>query len=134
MRLVAGVGSPSVYGGRPACTRFAPPVQANSIKGGRVMAKHLFLWRLNRGLIPADPKERASGWGMLLEMVQKDLDSGLAKDWGAFPGENKGYIIAEGDNLAIMKMTQQYVPYVTFEIHPVASMSEIKELLLHMSG
>lgn len=97
------------------------------------MAKHLLLWRINRELIPADPKERASGWGVLMEMVQKDHDSGLVKDWGAFPGENKGYSIAEGDNLDIMKMTQQYAPYVAFEIHPVASIAEIKELLLHMS-
>jgi hypothetical protein len=134
MRLAADDGSPSLFGGRPACTGFALSVQANSIQGGRVMAKHLFLWRLNRDLIPADPKERASGWGVLLEMVQKDLDSGLAKDWGAFPGENKGYIIAEGDNLTMMKMTQQYTPYVTFEIRPVATISEIKQLLLHMSG
>ncbi len=97
------------------------------------MAKHLLLWRLNRERIPADPKERASGWGVLMEMVQKDLDSGLVKDWGVFPGENKGYSIAEGNNLDIMKMTQQYSPYVAFEIHPVGSISEIKELLIHMS-
>lgn len=97
------------------------------------MAKHLLLWRLNRELYPVDPKERASGWGLLLEMVQKDLDSGRAKDWGTFPGENKGYVIVEGGNLDIMKMTQQYAPYVAFDIHPVASINETKELLLHMS-
>jgi hypothetical protein len=98
------------------------------------MAKHLLLWRLNPNLIPADPRERASGWGMLLEMVKTDLNAGLAKDWGAFPGENKGYVVVEGDNLAIMKMTQQYAPYVTFKNHPVASVNEIGELLLSMSG
>lgn len=97
------------------------------------MAKHLFLWRFNLELIPADPKERVSGWGVFVEMAQKHLESGLVKDWGAFPGEGKGYVIAEGSNLDIMKMTQQYTPYVTFEIHPVASINEIKELLLHMS-
>lgn len=68
-----------------------------------------------------------------MEMVQKDLDSGLIQDWGAFPGENKGYSVAEGDHLDIMKMTQQYAPYIAFEIHQVASINEIKELLLHMS-
>jgi hypothetical protein len=131
--LVAIERLPPVFGGNPACMGFVQSVQAKSIEGGSIMAKHLLLWRLNRESIPADPKERASGWGVLLEMVQKDIDSGLVKDWGAFPGENKGYSIAEGDNLDIMKMTQQYAPYVSFEIHPVASITELKELLLHMS-
>lgn len=98
------------------------------------MGKYLLLWSLNKNLVPVDAKERASGWGMLLEMVKQDLNKGLAKDWGAFPGENRGYVIAEGDTLEIMKMTQQFAPYVNFKIHPVASTNEIAELLVHMSG
>ncbi len=103
-------------------------------KGGTTLEKYLLLWSLNKPLIPTDPKERASSWGMMLEMVKTDMNSGLAKDWGAFPGENRGYIIAEGTTLDIMKMTQQFAPYVSFEIHPVASINQIGELLLHMSG
>ena len=98
------------------------------------MGKYLLLWSLNLDLIPADPKERASGWAMLMEMVKQDLSKGLAKDWGAFPGENKGYCILEGSILDVMKMSQQYAPYVRFEVHPVAAVSEIGELLKHMSG
>jgi hypothetical protein len=33
-----------------------------------------------------------------------------------------------------MKMTEQYVPYVLFETHPVATMDEIDQLLKHMAG
>ena len=98
------------------------------------MGKYLLLWSLDLNLIPADPKERASGWGMLMEMVKQDLSEGISKDWGAFPGENKGYCISEGSNLDVMKMTQRYAPYVRFEVHPVATVSEIGELLKHMSG
>jgi hypothetical protein len=98
------------------------------------MGKYLLLWSLNLNLVPADPKERASGWGMLMEMVKQDLSKGIAKDWGTFPGENKGYCIFEGSTLDVMKMAQQYAPYVRFEVHPVASVNEIGELLKHMSG
>jgi hypothetical protein len=33
-----------------------------------------------------------------------------------------------------MKMTQQYSPYVGFEVHPVASIDDVGELLKHMAG
>jgi hypothetical protein len=69
-----------------------------------------------------------------MEMVKKDLEKGISKDWGAFPGENRGYSIVEGSPLDVMKMTQQYAPYVGFKVHPVASMAEIGELLKHMAG
>ncbi len=98
------------------------------------MGKYLLLWSLNSNLIPADPKERAAGWGKLLEMVKQDFKVGLAKDWGSFPGEDMGYCILEGSNLDVMKMTQQYAPYVGFEVHPVASVEDVGELLKHMSG
>ena len=98
------------------------------------MGRYLLYWKLNQNLVPADPKERAQGWGMLMEMVKQDVAKGLTKDWGAFPGENRGYSILEGNPLDVMKMTQQYAPYVGFEVHPVASMDEITELLRHMSG
>jgi hypothetical protein len=98
------------------------------------MGKYLLLWSLNQNLIPVDPKERASGWAMLMEMAKQDLNKGIAKDWGSFPGENRGYSIVEGSVLDVMKMAQQYAPYVKFEVHPVASVNEIGELLKHMSG
>lgn len=93
------------------------------------MGKYLLLWTLNPRLVPAEPKERASAWGTLLEMVKQDLGSGMAKDWGAFPGENRSYCVMEGNELDVMKMTQQYAPYVGFQVHPVASVEDIGELL-----
>jgi hypothetical protein len=65
-------------------------------KEGHTMGKYLLLWSLNQNLMPIDPKERASGWGMLMEMVKQDLSKGIQKDWGSFTGENRGYCIVEG--------------------------------------
>ena len=93
------------------------------------MAKHLLLWRLSNTRIPVDPKERGTGWQALLTMVKNDLEGGVVKDWGAFPGEGRGYAILEGTYLDIMRMTQQYNPYVVFRVHPVASILEVDDFI-----
>ena len=93
------------------------------------MGKYLMLWSLNQNLIPIDPKERASGWGMLMEMVKQDLSKGIQKDWGSFAGENRGFCIVEGGILDVLKMTQQYAPYVRFEVHPVSSVNDIVSVI-----
>jgi hypothetical protein len=98
------------------------------------MAKYHFYWRLNEARIPVDMKERGGGWSLLMAMVKKDMESGLMKDWGAFTSEGQGYCVVEGSNVEIMKMTEQYVPYVAFEIKPVASADEVNELIQHMTG
>jgi hypothetical protein len=33
-----------------------------------------------------------------------------------------------------MKVTEQYVPYVDFETHPIATTEETLELIQHLSG
>ena len=53
---------------------------------------------------------------------------------GAFTSEGEGYCIVEGTNVEIMKMTEQYVPYVLFETKPVSSVEEVNELIAHLSG
>lgn len=98
------------------------------------MAKFLLHWRLNTTKIPADPKERGAGWTMLMNMIKQDREKGVLRDWGAFTSEGKGYCIVEGTNVDVMKMTEQYVPYVFFETHPVADIFEVDELLAHLQG
>jgi hypothetical protein len=98
------------------------------------MAKCHLYWKLNLANIPADPKERGGGWGLLMAMIKQDMESGLIKDWGAFTSEGGGYCIVEGSNVEIMKMTEQYVPYVVFETKPVSTPEEVNEMIQHLSG
>ena len=58
----------------------------------------------------------------------------MIKDWGAFTSEGQGYCVVEGSNVEIMKMTEQYVPYIQFEIKPASTVEEVDELLKHLSG
>lgn len=98
------------------------------------MAKYLMLWKLNTSLIPADPKERGGGWGLLMEVIKQDIAKGVVKDWGAFTSEGAGYSIMEGTNIEIMKSTEQYIPFVSFEARPIATIDETVELIKHLAG
>lgn len=91
------------------------------------------LWSLDKSLIPADPKERGGGWALLIDLVKKDMERGVSKDWGVFPSEGAGYCILEGSNVEIMKTTEQYAPYVDFETHPIATVDEAIELIQHLT-
>jgi hypothetical protein len=98
------------------------------------MGKYLLLWRLDPARLPVDPKERAAGWSGLMAMVHNDREKGVSKDWGAFVGEGKGYAVAEGSENEVFLMVQQYEPYVSFEVHPIMSASQIDDVLKAMGG
>ena len=93
------------------------------------MGKWLVLWELDGSKIPVDPKERGSGWQMLMALVKQDLKEGTAKDWGAFVGEHRGYVIHEGTELEIAVTLQQYVPFVRFTVHAVETVGQVDQLV-----
>lgn len=93
------------------------------------MGKYLMLWEIDTTKIPLSPKERGAGWDLLMGMVKQDIKKGLNKDWGAFVGEINGYAVLEGTEVEIMNALQQYVPFVHFKVHPVASVSQVDEMI-----
>jgi hypothetical protein len=109
-----------------------PPMPVKTTLFRKGFRANSLTWKLNQKLIPDAPRERAAGWRKLIEMVNKDLSSGITKDWGSFPGKTEGYCIVEGSQLDVMKRAQQYVPYVRFTSHPVASVAELGEMLAFM--
>ncbi len=98
------------------------------------MAKYLVLWEVDQAKIPINPKERGAGWAALMKMVRQDLEKGLTKDWGAFVGESKGYAIDEGSELEVMKGIQQYIPFVRFQVYPIASEDQVNEMVKALTG
>jgi hypothetical protein len=93
------------------------------------MARYLLIWELNPNYISENPLERGTQWKQLMNMVEQDFKKGITKDWGSFISEQRGYCVAEGSELDIGIMTQQYSPYVMFETHAVASVEQTVELL-----
>ncbi|MFC2163593.1 DUF3303 domain-containing protein [Acidobacteriota bacterium] len=97
------------------------------------MAKYFVLWEMDPTRVPEDPKERAAGWTLLMSMVKQDMQKGFTKDWGAIPGELNGYFIIEATEVELMMVAEQYNPYVSFQVHPVATVAQIDQLLEAMS-
>jgi hypothetical protein len=93
------------------------------------MGKYLMLWEIDTTKIPMSPKERGAGWNALMEMVKQDIKKGINKDWGAIVGEINGYAVMEGTEVEIMNALQQYVPFVHFKTHPIASVSQVDEMI-----
>jgi len=98
------------------------------------MGRYLLLWKIDPSRIPVDAKERGVAWTLMLEMVKQDIKSGKTKDWGAFVGETNGYTVVEGTEVEIGSLLMQYAPYVQFEVHPVASVTQVGEIIKKMSG
>ncbi len=98
------------------------------------MGKYLLLWQIDPARIPVDPKERGAGWSALIEMVKKDLEEGILKDWGSFVAESKGFGIMEGDETEISINLQRYSPYVGFETHSFMSASQAEEMIKALAG
>jgi hypothetical protein len=98
------------------------------------MGKYLVLLEVDQTKIPMDPKERGEGWGMLMAMVGQDIKKGITKDWGEFVGENKGYAISEGTELEVMRSLQQFVPFCTFKVYPIATEGQVNEMIKGLTG
>jgi hypothetical protein len=67
-------------------------------------------------------------------MIRKDFEKGIAKDWGTFVGQSKGYAVQEGTELDVMKTLQQYVPFCIFTVYPVATESQVNEMIKALTG
>ena len=93
------------------------------------MGKYLLLWEVDWTKVPVSPKERGVGFSMLLEMVKQDIKKGITKDWGVFVGELGGYTVVEGNEVEIMNQLQQYVPFVRFKVHAIASVTQTEEMI-----
>ena len=98
------------------------------------MARYLVRWAISAAGTPTDAKERGNAWLALLQMVRKDIENGLVKDWGTIPAEGKGYFVFEGTNLQLMNMTQRYTPAVLFKVSPTVTIEEASEMLSTMTG
>jgi len=98
------------------------------------MGRYLVYWEVVQTQIPIDPKEREGNWAVLMAMVRQDHEKGLLSSWGAFVGETNGYMVIEGTEVEVMNAMQQYVPFVIFDVKPVASEDQVNEMIKALSG
>ena len=96
------------------------------------MGKFLVLWEVDTTRIPANPEELYENWTVMLNLVKKDMESGL-KDWGMFAGRLSGYSINEGSEQEIALRVTKYVPYIKFKVYPVISVDQVLENITTLS-
>jgi len=98
------------------------------------MGKYLVLWEVDKSRLPISPKERGAGWGVLMKSVGESLkEGGIAKSWGAFVGETRGYVVWEASELEVLIETQKYTPWITFETHPIATADQVNEMIKELT-
>jgi len=97
------------------------------------MARYLMEWELDHTKVPISPKERATAWLPMIQMVKQDMQSGVIKEWGVYVGEGKGFGVAEGSDEAVEKMAQKYVPFVIFTAHPAITIDQMEKLAKEMA-
>jgi hypothetical protein len=93
------------------------------------MGKYLILWKVDLNKMPISPDERAAALGPMVDLVEQGMKQGRIKDWGTFVGEMSGYSIAEGSEVEVSLSNQQWIPFIDFEVHPVASISDTKKVI-----
>ena len=93
------------------------------------MARYLMLWELDPTKVPTDRKERAALWGPMIQGVKQRIAAGTTKDWGVFAGGLKGFSIHEGDEMTVSKGVQNFIPYVSYEVHPLVSVEQMQEVI-----
>jgi len=97
------------------------------------MPKYFMTWEIDTSKVPISREERAAAWGPMVAMVKQGMEEGRIKEWGAFVGEMSGYSIAEGTEVEIGVFNQQWVPFVNFKVHPVATVSELEEIIAKLA-
>jgi hypothetical protein len=93
------------------------------------VAKFFMLWEVDLTKVPADRKERAAVWGPMVQMVKQQIKEGTTKDWGVFAGGLRGFSVIEGDEMMVSNTVQNYLPYVTFDVHPIISIEQMEKVI-----
>lgn len=100
------------------------------------MGKQRYLghWTVDQSRIPLDPVERGNLFLLMVNMVKEDMKSGKTKVWGGVVGELHGFFVAEGSEVEISLMLQQYVPYVSFKVQAVMNIDQVEEYAKALAG
>jgi hypothetical protein len=92
------------------------------------MGRYLVLWEEEPAHTSADVQERLAMLNTCAPGVQKGLDSGMIKEWGAMLGIHKGFGVYEGSEVEVAAFLQQFAPWFRSEVHAVLSMAELGQV------
>ena len=93
------------------------------------MPKSLILIKLNLETFPTDREEMKKVLGPMFSLTFNDLQDGKISDFGMYAGNSGGYVISNQTPEDISRVALQMQPYVTFEVHPVVPLDEMRKLM-----
>lgn len=93
------------------------------------MPKFLVMWEADETKIPVDPNLRREGWLGAIAMTKEEIKSGLAKDWGCFLGEPRGFTLEEGTEEQVMASALKYIPFFRFKVIPIMSIDDVEKAI-----
>ncbi len=100
----------------------------------KAMPKFLVLWKVDPNKAPVNPKDRGAAWAGLLNVIKQDIRDGRLADFGTFPGEARGYMVATMSELDLGKSLQGFCPQLTYDNRVVLSVDETVEVVKSLSG
>lgn len=93
------------------------------------MGRYMILFEADQTRLSSDPKERSSQFTGMVELTKKEMDMGLIKATELFVGESAGYAIYEGTEVDVMTSVQKRVPYLRYEVHALATLDQLEEVI-----
>ncbi len=94
--------------------------------------KYLVLWEWDMSKMPADTNEAAAVFQKTMGITKQYFKEHPGEEWGAFPGEHKGYWLGATNWQDIARINQIFSPYFKVEIHQAISLSEYEEFYKSM--
>lgn len=98
------------------------------------MTKYLVLWKVEPSSAAVNPKDRGAAWAAMLNMIKQDMKDGKLTDFGTFPGEAKGYMVAIMSELELGKSLQRFYPQLTYDNKVVLTVDQTIEVVKSISG
>ncbi len=89
------------------------------------MTKFLTLYELDRTRIPDSPEEQLQYYTMLQSMIKEDMKNGRTREFGAFVGGFKGFVIREGTELEVEMEISKYAKITNHKTYPFLDISQL---------
>ena len=93
---------------------------------------YLILMEYNLSLLPEDFEERMKIFRPIMEMGEKDLESGELAMVGVSPDAGHAFVVSNQDPKTIYTKTQTMAPYVRCEVKPMLSLDEAMDVMKGM--
>ncbi len=92
------------------------------------MTKFLTLFELDKTRIPDSPEEQLQYFSMLRSMMKEDMKNGITRDFGAFVGGLKGFVIREGTEQEVEMEIMKYVKFTNYKTYPFLDIDQLEEM------